>query len=505
MIPQNFPPKSSAEQTKDALLLLMLLLCAALVISIRTYFHLSFSQALYTFVATVCSLGVAGVYILAGRKTKAAYRPQGHPIELGEIVPEKVLERPKSLTIGVDDIRHILITGTTGSGKSTLIRRMIREVARHDLPFLLVDFKGDQGDFEEVVRIARSSYLDDRLQVLDLTDVQNSKTCNFLKVFKNVEESVGFVIELFEFDEPFYREAAEDFLRHALRLFDHLAEERSFINLELLLRDELYRKRLLNKVSPKDRQLPFYLFFAGRFERQREDDRYRTYAGFLNKLSAFTDGEFKRIFNPIEASFRLAKLFEDNQSAIIRIPGEAWGELSKRLVKGFLRAIPVLLSKRRLSTSQRDYFLFLDEQCSYPSSNLIDIVKKAGSVKVHCVVTRQCVGDFDRIGSEAEAQMVSACSLKFNFKSLDPHTRDALSKQSGTSETLKSTRRMRMGSDTGEASERDVQEFRVAPDAYQTLKPGECFISARLNHFDIDRKMKVHEPFFDREVINDRI
>src|SRR5665213_3247624 len=174
-----------------------------------------------------------------------------------------------------------------------------------------------------------------------------------------------------------------------------------------------------------------------------------------------------------------------------RIPRCAYGELSKRIVKAFIGALPVLIAKRRSEVNPKDYFVFMDEQCSYSSETIVDILKTAGSSKVHCVLTRQSDGDFINQGPGTASQVISTCSLSFNFQILDADTRDSVSKQLGTSLSTKQTWKINQGSTTGEASEREVHQFEIPPDTFLRLKPGECVFTIRLPDMNFNRMMKV--------------
>ncbi|MGA0164736.1 MAG: helicase HerA domain-containing protein, partial [Bdellovibrionota bacterium] len=134
--------------------------------------------------------------------------------------------------------RHTLITGITGSGKSTLIMRLISEVLKKGASFVYFDFKGEKSDHERLLKIADGK----ELLVFDLADLSRCVSCNFLTLFSGIAETVGIVADLlFEEDTPtYFKLEGSRFLRYALELLDGAEERRSFVRLEVLFQDDRY-------------------------------------------------------------------------------------------------------------------------------------------------------------------------------------------------------------------------------------------------------------------------
>lgn len=152
---------------------------------------------------------------------------------IGETIEKNPFKRGKPFYLHLNKVRHILVTGVTGAGKSTFIRRFIRELRRNSLAFLYIDFKGEFEDHAEIIRICEMTGTKQIPQVFDLSDIENCLTCNLLTLFSSVEETVGLVIDLFfEKDaNPYYKAEAERFIRHSLELLDAVKVTRRFIDL----------------------------------------------------------------------------------------------------------------------------------------------------------------------------------------------------------------------------------------------------------------------------------
>lgn len=74
---------------------------------------------------------------------------------------EKVYLDPSSLT------RHGLITGSTGSGKTTTVKVLIEELNKRNISTFVSDIKGD---LSSLIEEGDSSTVEERLENLKITD-----------------------------------------------------------------------------------------------------------------------------------------------------------------------------------------------------------------------------------------------------------------------------------------------------------------------------------------------
>ncbi|PIR23417.1 MAG: hypothetical protein COV44_02940 [Deltaproteobacteria bacterium CG11_big_fil_rev_8_21_14_0_20_45_16] len=419
---------------------------------------------------------------------------------LGETIEKNPFKKGKPFYLYLHKLRHILVTGVTGAGKSTFIRRFIREVRRNFISFLYIDFKGEAEDHSEIIKICEMTGTKQVPQVFDISDPKNCLTCNLLTLFPSIEETVGFVIDLFfEKDaNPYYKAEAERFIRHSLELLDEAKTTRSFIQLQQILYSSKQREALLRRAKlTAYKEAPFLNYFTEEFDKLDSRSRSERFSGLASLLSSFTSEPLARIFNAEQSQLRLTEIFNENQSLIIRIPGEAYGELSKRIVRAFIKTLPVLISRRRSQTDRKDYFILMDEGCSYASEVLTDLTKKAASAQVKLLLTRMADADFLDISPAFLGKMLSSIGTHFCFHTTDPDTRETLARISMTTDDIKQTYRVKEGSQTGEASEREVQRFRNHPSEFGSLETGHCIVmDTRQNIF---QKIKVYSPFIEEK------
>lgn len=391
--------------------------------------------------------------------------------------------------------RHTVVTGLTGVGKSTLIRRYIQEVLKIGSRYAYFDFKGEESDHQELIRINRAAGVEDPI-IFDISRPDQCASCNFLTFTDSVSATVEVLTDLLiEKDSPsYFRNEAARFLKYSINLLDGAGEGRSFTRLESLYQDSRFRSELLRRAKSSTSEIsPCINYFEQEFNLLKQQARSDKLSGLISAMSRFTEGHFRRIFNPeAEGDIGLAEMFEGKRSAIIRVPGEAYGEFGVTIMRAFLRLLPIEMAKRRLLDERNPYFLFLDEACSYLNEDLIHLGKKCGSANVKLFVTRMCDADFQREDPSLLGQFLSLFSVYICMQTHDPDTRETMARLGMTEESVKHTRKLALVGQTGEGSERDVHQFRFHPTAFGRLARGEAIvISPSLNVFE---KIQILKP-----------
>lgn len=483
--------KSPKQQFSDAMMIIIFAVPLFIAMGISKTFKVDLMTSVYWVVGVSIALGIFSIIFFYKRKQAIAYIPKGPKLRLGTWAKKRLFEKNPFCELGLQDFRHILITGVTGCGKSTLIRRMIGGLNQLKRGYLYFDFKGEEREFQEIIDSVRETNRENELLIFDLSKPELCATRNPLTIFASVEETLGLAMNIFKFDHPFYREQAEMFIRNSLYLFDASRELRSFENMMNLLKSDDYRQSLLQATDVHLHTHQFFQYFATDFPKLDARTKEERFCGLASKLSPFLSGPIRSILNARESTFDIVRLLDSNRPAIIRVPGEAFGDLSKNLVEAFISILPVLISRRRSDINPKDFFIFLDEQCSYTSDTILAILKKAGSSRTHCILTRQCDGDFESQRLGFLSQMISTCTTHFIFKIGDAQTRDSIAKHLGTVKSTKATKRISQGTETGEESLRDVHEFKVSPDDLAELPKGHCIFASNETDQFFQRKIKV--------------
>lgn len=452
---------------------------------------------------TVVWIGFGLVLVFVASKffLKHSPRPGESGIEIGKIIPTNSWIPKLKFFLPIGRLRHLLVTGLTGSGKSTFIRRFIQQILRKGLSFMYIDFKGEQSDYDELVQICKQEGIkEEEIQIFDMSEPEKCFTCNPLMILKDRLETVGFIKSIFfEKDtNPYYVHQAEQFLNSCLQLMDEAGVPRTFKRIQEIYYDDRARLNLIAMVKAKQRRgdlaQDFYLqYFDELFKQLTPKQRSERFSGFLSVLTLFTTEPVARIFNSEEENqLQLASVFDLNKPVIIRVPGEAYGDFSRKIVEAFVKIMPVLIARRRKIKDRKDYWLLLDEGCSYVGQTMVDLAKKAGSAGVKLLVTRMCDSDFESVEPGFLGKMLSAFDTFICFQTNEPETRETMAKLAMTHEIQKKTSRVSQGSETGDGSLRDAREYRIHPTEFGNLALGQAYVIApRIGVF---QKVQISQP-----------
>lgn len=422
-------------------------------------------------------------------------------IEMGKTIPTSSWIPRLKFFLPIGKLRHLLVTGLTGSGKSTFIRRFVQQILKKGLSFMYVDFKGEQSDYDELMQICKQEGIEENeIQIFDMSEPEKCFTCNPLMILKDRLETVGFIKSIFfeEDTNPYYVHQAEQFLNSCLQLMDEAGVPRTFKRIQEIYYDDRARLSMIATVKAKQRRgdltQDFYLqYFDELFKQLSPKQRSERFSGFLSVLTLFTTEPISRIFNSEEDNqLQLASVFDLNKSVIIRVPGEAYGDFSRKIVESFVKIMPVLIARRRKIKDRKDYWLLLDEGCSYVGQTMVDLAKKAGSAGVKLLVTRMCDSDFESVEPGFLGKMLSAFDTFICFQTNEPETRETMAKLAMTHEIQKKTSRISQGSETGDGSLRDAREYRIQPTEFGRLGLGQAFVIApRIGVFE---KVQISQP-----------
>ena len=207
--------------------------------------------------------------------------------------------------------QHIVVLGKTGSGKSFLIRHLVKQDIRAGRGALIVDFHGDMLGFvlglvtaEE--RRHQNEDLSSRLIAIEPGDPSHSAGLNFLEIDASEQPHV----RIAEFAHVLRRRwqldslgaRTEELLRNSL--FVLAASRLTLTELATLLTNDHFRAACLRDV----RNPEVLSYFRARYETVSESMQAAMREPILNKASTFTDNpQFRHIVGQRRSTFSLTE------------------------------------------------------------------------------------------------------------------------------------------------------------------------------------------------------
>lgn len=298
---------------------------------------------------------------------------------------DKIFSEPVTTRLPLDRTRHLYLLGRTGSGKTSLLLKLIEKDITRGRTTVVIDPKGDLVDRILCRCAALPDFQAERLCLIDLRDESSlpgfnpldgpgdahARAYHVLSVIKNTSESWGVRLE--------------ETLRNALVL---LAEQRStLLSLEPLLTNAAFRSTLVRRSED-----PFVRSFFQRFDSLSPDSQSTWTLPVLNKVTPFLAIPRMRRLLGSTQSLDLASLLNTRGSVVLiglaadRLH-DAWMLLGGLFVS-MIRQIA--MSRAEVPEDQRNpVYLTIDEFEAMASSQFEQIIAEGRRFRLCLTLAHQ--------------------------------------------------------------------------------------------------------------------
>ena len=224
-----------------------------------------------------------------------------------------------------DSLRHLLITGPTGTGKSTLISRLVLQDIAAGHSVVLLDPKGD------LVDDVLARYPGRRLDELVVIDPRDSAPVGVNPLYRPAQPALvadqllGIFTQLFK--DSFGPRTA-DVLGASLLTLARWGEG-SLAVLPLLLTNPGLRRRIVGGSADPLGTGPFWAWY----ERLKDAERQQIIAASLNKLRPFTvRPDLRAVLGQVAPRFALTDLIAKRRVVLVNLAKGALGPESSALL-----------------------------------------------------------------------------------------------------------------------------------------------------------------------------
>jgi Helicase HerA, central domain/TraM recognition site of TraD and TraG len=330
---------------------------------------------------------------------------------------------PQPLALSVADARqHLHVLGATGTGKSTLLARLILADAVAGRGAVVIDPKGDLVD----AVLARLERAPEPLVVLDPERSARPVGLNVLQV-ADPELAAEHVVATFRrIYEQFWGPRTDDILRACVLT---LARDPRLTLAEIpaCLADPGWRARLTAGLRESD---PLLAGFWRWYDGLSEASRQQAIGPLLNKLRAFLlRRSVRAIVGQERTSFTMGAVL-DGGLLLARLPKGALGEETSRLLGALLtaRVWQEALARSRLPEAERlDCALYVDEVHNYLAlpRSFEDLLAEARGYRLSLCLAHQHLGQLppamaQALSANARTKLVFTCSPE-DARALERH------------------------------------------------------------------------------------
>ena len=389
-----------------------------------------------------------------------------------------------------DWIRHLLLCGTTGSGKTVVLANFIKRALEKGFPLPIIDGKGDlgKGSILDIVKTLNKEYKR-KVYVVNLSDPKSSDKYN---PFKNATPTMAkdMLINMTDWSEEHYKSNAERYIQRLLYLLEYSRIPFSFNNIIRHLPLEKYKE--LSKI----------LLENGKISKDEHMENIeigntsgKPVQSSLARFSTIAEGELGNIFS--DDGIDMSEAIKEGAVILFILNPLTYPELSPAFGRLILIDSKKAIGNLFNSGIERTFFI-MDEISSYASPVLIDLINKSRSAGVTCILSTQSLSDLDCAYGEAfKEQIIENCNTFIIMRQNSGVNAEHWANILGTRNTMEITHQLRQDRQdtlsTGYGSAKRVREYLYHPDDIKTLQTGEgIFLSKDTN---ADSRVNIYKPF----------
>ncbi|MFU0252070.1 type IV secretion system DNA-binding domain-containing protein [Spiroplasma sp. Moj] len=347
-------------------------------------------------------------------------------------------------------IQHTILVGTTGSGKTTTLIQIIKELRfKFCETTIIIDGKGDIDLIEKVKQLDSNTFI---------WEISGNTKYN---PFANKDKVIlaDKIMSLFNFSEQYYQNLAHNYL---LLLLNTLLKNNIAITFDNLVK-YFPIKQLEKLIVFNDNNLSLLLNFD-------EKD----INGLYNQLNVYNT----QLNDSLGNNNNLLELITKHKTILFSINSLMYPKLAGSVGKIIIQDLKELTA---LKPVNQKINVVLDEFNVFASETIVNLINKSRAFNYQCFLSFQTINDLKTNNMNLTDTIFGNVSTIVCHNIKDPNTAEYVASVFGTQETEKLTRQLDFKNNTADmGSVRSVDEFVVHPNDLKTLKIGECYLKTTL-------------------------
>ena len=428
---------------------------------------------------------------------------------------------------------HMLATGGTGTGKTTLIASLLESALQQNKPVIFMDGKGERKSMLEFKALCEAYgkrvYLFSEMDSLTYNPIKNGTPT----------ETRDKLMALFQFssegDGAYYTDIASRYLQLIVKLIDEAGVTRDISTIASLtnskamnqfFRDHSTQEEIEEEIeveveeevgtqNSQDDDLSD--FFTSSDPKDQNvvktviEKRTRTVTKLregLSTIKRILDEEFPEeivvgcltrlkmqlgellesdlghLFVEREDGIDLQAITDQNNVVIFSISGSRYADYIKKIGKMIILDVNSLVAYRQ-AKGRKAIFGVYDEFSAYGDRRIVDIVNKSRSAGFECIISTQTLSDIDAVDPIMTEQIISNCNVIATGRVNSSKDAERIAQVFGTFSDREVTQQIqkkyphtRYEAEMGTV--RDVERFKANPSEIKNLQIGEIFLNRKM-------------------------
>ena len=426
--------------------------------TLKSTFHLKASWdflTTFTLLSNGLSLTFFGLFVSTQESTQKQQLDEIRKDE--ETKHQKILSSDKVLD--TKSRAHLFAIGTTGSGKTANILRYVESSIKNGQPTIIVDGKGGtkEHDLATVSQKLAEKY-GRTVYLVNQSDLSNTDPYNPFSGLSATEVK-DMLVSMSEWESDHYKNLASRYWQIMLSVMidNHITP--TFENIILFSEPENFLQ-VLDEIKKRG---------------QIDDERYLKAVNIANseagkqaeisisRSAVVYEGDGAKLFGD-RFGFNMRSAFEENAVVIVLLNEFSYGDFARSTGQLVLEDIKSLIS-RLLSGEyeEQETLLVLEELGVYVNNGIEGLLNRSRSAGVKTIVSMQTTADVDKENPDLTRQIIGNCNDFMIMRVTDQDSAETMAKLIGTEKGIQKTSRTSEGMNTGESSNKLVDQFRISP------------------------------------------
>jgi len=292
-----------------------------------------------------------------------------------------------------DRRRHFYLIGQTGTGKTSLLREMIRQDVENGEGVAVIDPHGEL--IEDTLSHVPKSRVED-VVLFEPFDLERPMGLNMLeydtpeqKDFA-VQEMIAIFYKLFppEIIGPMF----EHYMRNAmLAIMADRNDPGTLVEIPRMFTDEEFMKERLGKVS----DTMVRNFWLKEWQQTTGSTRSDMLGYVVSKVGRFIENEMMRnIIGQSHCGFDLAKIMDEGKIFLANLSKGLTGEVNSSLLGLILVSKMQMAAMKRARVPEeqrRDFYLYIDEFQNFTTDSIATILSEARKYRLNLILAHQYI------------------------------------------------------------------------------------------------------------------